>query len=260
MAIWLGILLMLVHFFVIMVLESRRRVDHDEEDEEVGSGGLENPGEEEYLGEEEAESGDDEGTKMKVDQTPLWKYVSRLEGGKIGGTTKFTFLHCKNTYTGSYTYARKHLCGKMPWDGNKQVGIKTCVSVSTQQRAKYTREEEEAQYRSKRSKGDIEHDSPQSHRQRTPSTPSHGSEYGGIGTNIPLRHRTILDFLDKGCRNDVDSKIYWFLYACVIPFNVLRSPYWHEMVFAINDAPKGYKSLEYPLYLINTRALGIHCI
>ena len=72
MAIWLGILLMLVPFFVIMVLESRRRrVDHDEDDEEVGSVGLETHGEE-YLGEEEEESGD-EGTKTKTNQTPLWK-------------------------------------------------------------------------------------------------------------------------------------------------------------------------------------------
>eukprot|EP00253_Pinus_taeda_P025659 PITA_25659 len=53
------------------------------------------------------------------------------------------------------------------------------------------------------------------------------------------------DFLDEGCRNDVDSKVYRFLYACGIPFNVLRSPYWHEMVSAINDAPKGYKIPRY---------------
>ena len=43
----------------------------------------------------------------------------------------------------------------------------------------------------------------------------------------------------------MDSKIYRFLYANGIPFNVLRSPYWHEMVSAINDAPKGYKSPGY---------------
>ena len=43
----------------------------------------------------------------------------------------------------------------------------------------------------------------------------------------------------------MDSKVYRFLYACGIPFNVLRSPYWHEMVSAINDAPKGYKSPGY---------------
>jgi hypothetical protein len=43
----------------------------------------------------------------------------------------------------------------------------------------------------------------------------------------------------------VDAKIFRFLYACGVPFNVLRSPYWHGMVQAINGAPKGYKSLGY---------------
>ena len=43
----------------------------------------------------------------------------------------------------------------------------------------------------------------------------------------------------------MDSKKFRFLYACGVPFNVLRSPYWHEMVSAINDAPKGYKSPGY---------------
>ena len=43
----------------------------------------------------------------------------------------------------------------------------------------------------------------------------------------------------------MDSKIYQFLYACGIPFNVLCSPYWHEMVSGINDVPKGYKSPGY---------------
>jgi hypothetical protein len=41
------------------------------------------------------------------------------------------------------------------------------------------------------------------------------------------------------------QKNFKFLYACGIPFNVLRSPYWHEMVQAINGAPKGYRSPEY---------------
>ena len=43
----------------------------------------------------------------------------------------------------------------------------------------------------------------------------------------------------------MDSKVFRFLYACGIPFNVLRSPYWHEMVEAIRTAPAGYKSPEY---------------
>jgi hypothetical protein len=43
----------------------------------------------------------------------------------------------------------------------------------------------------------------------------------------------------------VDAKVVRFLYACGVPFNVLRSPYWHDLVKAINEAPKGYKSPNY---------------
>jgi hypothetical protein len=43
----------------------------------------------------------------------------------------------------------------------------------------------------------------------------------------------------------VDAKVVRFLYACGIPFNVLRSPYWHDLVKGINEAPKGYKSPNY---------------
>ena len=83
MAIWLGIFFMLVPFFVIMVLESRRkRPIREEEDEKVGYSGFdENPEEEEEYAEEEGESGEHEATntptRQDQNQTPLWKYVQR---------------------------------------------------------------------------------------------------------------------------------------------------------------------------------------
>ena len=122
MAIWLGIFFLLVPFFVIMVLESRRkRPIPEEEDKEVGYSGFDEIPEEEYHGEEEGESGDNETTvtPTKIDQTPLWKYVTRPEAGKGGGTTKFLCPHCNTQYTGSYPHARRHLFGKRPWDGDK---------------------------------------------------------------------------------------------------------------------------------------------
>ena len=70
----------LVPFFVIMVLESRRkRPIREEEDEEVTYSGFdENPEEEEYA-EEEGESGENEATetpnKQDQSQTPFWKYI-----------------------------------------------------------------------------------------------------------------------------------------------------------------------------------------
>ena len=132
----------------------------------------------------------------------------------------------------------------MPGDGDKNLGIKICVSVPATKREKYRKEEEVALQRSKRSRGFIDSYTPSGaphHGQGSPSISTYGSGYGGSGTP-GLRRRTISDFLDEGCRNDLDSKIFRFLYACGVPFNVLRSPYWHEMVSAINDAPKGYRS------------------
>ena len=83
------------------------------------------------------------------------------------------------------------LCeNSMGW--NKQIGIKAFVSVSTADRAEYIRGEEEAQCKSKRSKGFVESSPPSHHAQRSPSTSTHGSGYGGtldIGTNISLRSR-----------------------------------------------------------------------
>eukprot|EP01018_Ginkgo_biloba_P021120 Gb_25769 [translate_table: standard] len=45
-----------------------------------------------------------------------------------------------------------------------------------------------------------------------------------------------------GGREDVDSHVARCIYACGISFNVVRSSYWQDMVRAINDGPKGYKT------------------
>lgn len=148
----------------------------------------------------------------------------------------FDAPHCNTTYTGSYTRVRKHLCGVMPWDEKKTIGVKTCGAVPQKDRAKYKREEEQAQYKSKKSR--LEQETTSSHRPFTAHSPStHGSGY----TPMQYGRKTISEFLDIGCRDDVDAKVFRFLYACGIPFNVLRSPYWHEMVAALQTAPQGYK-------------------
>ena len=74
----------------MMVVGSRFGGGNDEK-EEIGSGT--------YHGEEEEEIESEEEQKQK-DTTPLWKYVTRLGGGRGVGTTKFTCPHCTKTYTG----------------------------------------------------------------------------------------------------------------------------------------------------------------
>lgn len=118
--------------------------------------------------------------------------------------------------------------------------MKTCGAVPTKDRAKYKREEEQAQYKSKKSR--LEQETTSSHRPFNAHSPStHGSGF----TPMHYGHKTISKFLDIGCRDDVDAKVFRFLYACDIPFNVLQSPYWHEMIEALQTAPQGYKSPEY---------------
>eukprot|EP01018_Ginkgo_biloba_P009952 Gb_24212 [translate_table: standard] len=48
--------------------------------------------------------------------------------------------------------------------------------------------------------------------------------------------------MEVGGREDVDSRVARCIYAWGISFNVVRSPYWQDMVRAINDGPKGYKT------------------
>eukprot|EP01018_Ginkgo_biloba_P025270 Gb_17641 [translate_table: standard] len=48
--------------------------------------------------------------------------------------------------------------------------------------------------------------------------------------------------MDISRREDVDSRVARCIYACGISFNVVHSPYWQNMVRAINHGPKGYKT------------------
>eukprot|EP01018_Ginkgo_biloba_P009837 Gb_26532 [translate_table: standard] len=54
--------------------------------------------------------------------------------------------------------------------------------------------------------------------------------------------RQLEKMMDVGGREDVNSRFARCIYACGISFNVVRSPYWQDMVRAINDGPKGYKT------------------
>ena len=175
--------------------------------------------------------GNTETLEGKAALTPLWNYVTKLEGGKGGGSYKFLCPHgCHGgkPFSGSYTRVRKHLCGVMDSDEKKgAVGIQICPNISTEQRRKCIQIEEVAQQKSKK--------------QKTQSESSATSRFGissPHGTSANFGGRTIVDFLNVPGRDDVDGKIVRFLCACGVPFNVLHSLCWHDMVKAINEAPK----------------------
>jgi hypothetical protein len=46
-------------------------------------------------------------------------------------------------------------------------------------------------------------------------------------------------------REEVETRVARAIYACGIPFNVVWSPYWQDMVRAINTTPQGFKGPNY---------------
>ena len=55
----------------------------------------------------------------------------------------------------------------------------------------------------------------------------------------------LLKMFNNQERDEAESRVARALYACGIPFNVVRSPYWQDMVRAINTAPQGFKGPNY---------------
>ena len=150
------------------------------------------------------EEGDDENIESqdgKAALTPLWNYVTKLEGGKGRGSYKFLYPHgCHGgkPYSGSYTRVRRHLCGVMDSDERKGVvGIEICQKVPIEQRRKYIQIEEATQQKNKKQKTQSE----SSATSRFGISSAHGVFASSGGK------KTIADFLNVAGRDDVDGKI-----------------------------------------------------
>jgi hypothetical protein len=220
----------IIPFLVFMVLVGRR---HQREEDDSGDS-HDDPQYEVGEGFEEEEGNEEGNVERKYLSRPLWQFVTKVEG-KGGVSIKFLCPHdCHDgkPYTSAYTRLRRHLCGGMESDDNKgSTGITVCPNISKGQREKYIKIEEVAQKKYGKKQKLQYHASSRFDGNTSPS-------HRGSGTS--RSRRTIADFLDIGGRDEVDAKVLRFLYACGIPFNVLRSPYWHDLVKAINEAPKGY--------------------
>jgi hypothetical protein len=207
-------------FLVLMVLNFRNRHVNEEDDSGHSHSDPDYPMNE---GEEGGEGDDNEVDSGKASLTPLWRYVTRLEG-RGGGTTKFLCPHdCRpgKPYSGSYTRVRKHLCGVLDSDDNRgSIGIAICPKITQEQRENYIKIEEVAQrMNTKKQKVQADASSPFSS-----SSVGGRSSPNGSGSGSGSK-RTIEDFLDITGREEVDAKVARFLYACGVPFNVLCSPY-----------------------------------
>ena len=185
----------------MMVRGSRNRRGEHEEEEESGHHMSDPMYDEEEGFEEEEDDENIESQDGKAALTPLWNYVTKLEGGKGGGSYKFLCSHgCHGgkPYSGSYTHVRRHLCGVMGSNEKKGVvGIAIFPKVSMEQRRKYIQIEEVAQQKNKKQKTQSE----SSATSKFGSSSAHGVSASSGGK------KTIADFLNVAGRDDVDGKI-----------------------------------------------------
>lgn len=160
-----------------------------------------------------------------VSATVLWKHVVKGKkcGSAHGGSHVFRCKHCHKIYHGTYTRVYAHLMGHKKGE-SKGIGHCSAVKADTDLQLQIKREVEQVEC--------------------SPNVvPLKKSKLNTISAGL-----TSVGLLPKDSsaqdKEAIDSKVIRCLCANGIPFNVLRSPYWDEMVSAISRAP-GYTSPSY---------------
>ncbi|XP_057831543.1 uncharacterized protein LOC131042228 [Cryptomeria japonica] len=184
--------------------------------------------------------------------SPLWKYVKIIDQVKGGGTFLWICNFCSTKKTSSYSRVKAHFCA-IP-----QQGIKPCLGkngngMSPQEIAGYIREQEEADARVGRASNHPLLTGRGSKSKRPPTSPSY-SDFPDIVVEShpfldPISEEPVIVKRSKGplerafkndAREIADQSVGRCLYANGLSFNVVRSPYWQDMLKKVNEAPQGY--------------------
>eukprot|EP01018_Ginkgo_biloba_P009879 Gb_04501 [translate_table: standard] len=165
-------------------------------------------------------------------KAPLWKYVTVLSMTQGEGCKRWQCNECGKAYSGSYSRVKAHLLHIT------KIGVKVCPKFNHAKKEGFIKEQEPAERASKRGsvnpfpKGSSSSMGPPSSQRNVDHAPHKRTKEMG----------QLQKMMDVGRREDVDSRVARCIYACGMSFNVVRSPYWQDMVRAINDSPKGYKT------------------
>ncbi|KAK9045895.1 hypothetical protein V6N11_051798 [Hibiscus sabdariffa] len=198
--------------------------DNLEETNDAAAGGREDEEQADEHVHSTSASRSKQGKQDRQGVRPLLDEVTMLNSATSknpGGAKLWRCNHCKINFTSTYTRIHTHFFRP---EAGKKADIQRCKTLMNDRDAyvKLKKKVEEAE---------------------------------GVGVSARLRQSTIikkqLSILNISplevsfgtmAREAVDLKIMRCLCANAIAFNCLRSPQWHEMVQAINQAPKGYKS------------------
>jgi len=180
---------------------------------------------------------------------PLWKYVTKIKQLPGGGSREWKCNLCCNgkNYKGSYTRVKAHILH----EGVK--GVDVCSHTKhSDVRDKYQREHTDAMrlkdQRSRIGMGGNTSLAPSSeprivHEARKRRAVQLEDEISKPTSTVI--ESKLLKMFNNQEREEADSRVARAIYACGIPFNVVRSPYWQDPVRAINSAPQGYKGPNY---------------
>nr|CAD1829753.1 unnamed protein product [Ananas comosus var. bracteatus] len=170
-----------------------------------------------------------EESQTDVSATVLWKHVVKGKkcGSAHGGSHIFKCKHCQKVYHGTYTRVYAHLMGHKKGE-SKGIGYCSAVKADKNLQMQIKREVEQVE-----SSPNI-----------VPLKKSKLTLSSGMGSQGPSLALSYVGPYEKDYsmqnREEVDSKVMRCLCANGIPFSVLKSPYWEEMVLAISRE-LGYK-------------------
>jgi len=182
------------------------------------------------------------------DYYPLWRHVQKISRCGGGGSWEWRCNLCHLLYKGSYPRVKAHLLH----DAGK--GVEHCSkTIDPVERRKYQSEQDEAD-RLKIRHEQLAQATPQAPniepmivqhaRKRTANQLTQESSKNPTGTPSVQESR-IAKLVNMQGREEAETRVARAIYACGIPFNVVRSPYWQDMVRAINTTPKGFKGPDY---------------
>ena len=79
-------------------------------------------------------------------------------------------------------------------------------------------------------------------KRRASQQPEQSPSRGAFGT---VQDSRIAKLVNVQAKEEANSRVARCIYACGIPFNVVCSPYWQDMIREVNKAPQGYKGPNY---------------
>jgi hypothetical protein len=187
---------------------------------------------------------------------PLWRHVTKVKAMGVGGGSwiwKCNLFKKERTFKGSYTRVKAHIL-------HEPKGIEGCPhTLDLQVRDRFQKKHDDAKkLKDNRAKIAIHgnrklppslgvsneprivHETKKRRALEVENEISKGPRGRGAASNNRL-----MKMFNNQKREETKSRVARVIFACGIPFNVVRSPYWKDMVKAINKAPQGFKGPNY---------------